>query len=76
MDKEEVVHVHNGILAMENNEPLLFEAPQMSLQIIMKDEVSWKNVIQNFKGVDELFNMPLHFIETVLLNSICCIIFF
>ena len=42
MDKEEVVHVHNGILAMENNEPLLFEAPQMSLQIIMKDEVSWK----------------------------------
>ena len=42
MDKEEVLHVHNGILVMENNEPLLFEAPQMSLQRIMKDEVSWK----------------------------------
>ena len=42
MDKEEVVRVHNGILAMEDKEPLLFEAPQMSLQIIMKDEVSWK----------------------------------
>ena len=42
MDKEEVVHVHNGILAMENNEPLLFEAPQMSLEIITKHEVSPK----------------------------------
>ena len=42
MDKKEVVHVHNGILAMENNEPLLFEAPQMSLEKITKDEVSWK----------------------------------
>ena len=36
IDKEEVVHVHNRILAMENNEPLLFDAPQMSLEIIMK----------------------------------------
>ena len=42
MDKEEVVHVHNGILALENNEPLLFEAPQMSLEIITKHEVSRK----------------------------------
>ena len=42
IDKEEVVHVHNRILAMENNEPLLFDAPQMSLEIMMKDEVSWK----------------------------------
>ena len=42
IDKEEVVHEHNRILAMENNEPLLFDAPQMSLQIITKDEVSWK----------------------------------
>ena len=42
MDKDDVVHVHNGILALENNEPLLFEAPQMSLQIITKHEVSQK----------------------------------
>ena len=42
MAKGDVVHVHNGILALENNEPLLFEAPQMSLEIMMKDEVSWK----------------------------------
>ena len=42
IDKEEVVHVHNGILAMENNEPLFFEAPQMSLEIITKHEVSPK----------------------------------
>ncbi len=27
MHQEEVVHVHNGILAMENIEALLFEAP-------------------------------------------------
>ena len=42
MDKEEVVHVHNGILGLEKNEPLLFEAPQMSLEIITEHEVSRK----------------------------------
>ena len=42
MDKEEVVHVHNGILAMQNSETLLLVAPQMSLEIITKHEVSWK----------------------------------
>ena len=42
MDKEAVVHVHNGILAMENNDPLLFGAPQMSLDIITKHEESRK----------------------------------
>ena len=42
MDKEEVAHVHSGILGLENNEPLLFEAPQMSLEIITEHEVSWK----------------------------------
>ena len=41
MDKE-VLHVHNGIVAMENNETLLFEAPEMSLEIITKHEVSRK----------------------------------
>ena len=42
MDKEEVVHVHNGILAMENNETLLFVAPSRILEIITEHEVSWK----------------------------------
>ena len=42
MDKEEVVHVHNGILGLENNEPWHFEAPQMSLEIITEHEVSEK----------------------------------
>ena len=42
MDQEEVVHVHNGILTMENNDPLLFDAAQMSLEIITKHEISRK----------------------------------
>ena len=42
MDKEDVVHIYNGILAMENVEALLFEAPQMSLEIITKREVGRK----------------------------------
>ena len=42
MDKEEGVHVHNEILAVENNETLLFETPEMSLEIITKHEVSRK----------------------------------
>ena len=42
MDKEEGVHVHNEILAKENNETLLFEAPQMSLEIVTKHGVSRK----------------------------------
>ena len=37
-----MVHVHNVIIAMENNEPLLSEALQMSLEIITKHEVSRK----------------------------------
>ena len=42
MGKEEVVHVHNGILAMGNNGTLLFDVPQMSLEVITEHEVSWK----------------------------------
>ena len=37
-----MVHVHNGIFAMETDVALLFEAPQMSLQIIIEHEVSRK----------------------------------
>ena len=42
MHQEEVVHVHNGILAMENIDALLFEAPYMSLEIITKQELGRK----------------------------------
>lgn len=41
MDKE-VVHGHNEILAVENNETLLSEAPQMSWEMITQHEVRWK----------------------------------
>ena len=37
-----MVHVHNGIFAMEKNETLLFAAPYMSLEIITEHEVSQK----------------------------------
>ena len=40
MDKEDVAHIYNGILGLENNEPLLFESTQMSLEIITEHEVS------------------------------------
>ena len=42
MQKEEVVHVHNGIFAMEKNETLLFPAPWVRLEIITEHEVSRK----------------------------------
>ena len=34
MHKEEVVHVNNGILAMENNETVPFAPPYKDLEII------------------------------------------
>ena len=42
MHKEEVVHVHNGILAMENNETVPLASPYKDLQIITQLEVRKK----------------------------------
>ena len=43
MDQEEVVHVHNGILALENNEPLLFEVEKVRLAMSPEEKQRQKN---------------------------------
>ena len=40
MDKEEVVYVHNGILAIKKNEILPFATTCMDLEGIMLSEIS------------------------------------
>ena len=81
-----MVHVHDGILAMENNETLLFEAPQMSLEIITKHEVSLpekefrvmivkviKNLGNRMKKIQESFNKDLEELkrkQTTMNNTI------
>ena len=40
MDKEDVVHIYNGILAIKKNEVMSFVATWMDIEIIMLSEVS------------------------------------
>ena len=40
MDKEDVVHIHNGILAIKKNEIMPFVVTRMDLEIVILSEVS------------------------------------
>ena len=40
MDKEDVVHIYNGILAIKKNEIMPFATTWMDLEIIILSEVS------------------------------------
>ena len=40
MDKEDVVHIYNGILAIKKNEIMPFAATWVDLEIIILSEVS------------------------------------
>ena len=40
VDKEDLVHIHNRILAIKNKEIMAFPAIWMDLEIIMLNEVS------------------------------------
>ena len=42
MDKEDVVHIYSGILAIKKNEIMLFAATWMDLETVIQSEVSQK----------------------------------
>ena len=44
MDKEDVVHIYNGILVIKRNEIMPFVATWMDLEIIILSEVSQRQI--------------------------------
>ena len=44
MDKEDVVHIHNRILAIKRNEIIQFAAVWMDLEIIIQSEVRQRQI--------------------------------
>ena len=44
MDKEDVAHIYNGILAIKKNEIMPFAATWMDLEIIILSEVRQRKV--------------------------------
>ena len=57
MDKEDMVHIYNGILATKKNEIMPFAATWMDLEIIILSEVSQRktNIILYFSYVESNF---------------------
>ena len=53
MDKEDVVHIYNGLLAIKKNEIMPFVATWMDLEVIILSEVSQRktNMISLICGI-------------------------
>ena len=45
MDKKDVVHIYNGMLAIKKNEIMSFAATWMDLEIIILSEVSRRQIL-------------------------------
>ena len=51
MDKEDVVHIHNGILAIKKNELMPFAETWMDLEIIILSEISRRQTSYHICGI-------------------------
>ena len=57
MDKEDVVHIYNGILAIKKNEVMSFVATWMDIEIIMLSEVSQTQIPYDIAYIWDLKRM-------------------